>query len=476
MKNNKIFIGGGLMQSQVYWILPIVLGYAKNTNIKEIILESKYKINLNTDIKLFFLNNFFYFSKICFWLFFIQSIFLFLKVFIKKNFKNSLRDNNILHSIIDTARIFGGDEEIKINFITAIKSIMYCAYKYTQAFILKQSKVNVVFLGHSVYGSRSQIAYFREFNIKIFCQASFVVYDNSQIKDKSWNTPDIQFFKKIESTVHYKEVSNFWKNRKTGNSSYIDAKFAFKGKHYETNSEFNLIMLHIFRDSPFSIIDNSRIFFDYYDWISETLNIISKSNEKWIIRLHPSGKRWGERSKLILQSIIKKNNLILRDNIIIDENKYSNMSLISNAKKVVTFSGTAHLEAACYGKKVIIISEVMLSKYYPSLVFKPSSINEYSSLLLSKNLAKFSINQQDTKKAQKLLFIREHLLSLKEDLSSIKIYRSDPKSLFLKEEKLVKSKSIKIQKNLFEMGSYLASSLPQTTSIKLMNKLNKKTL
>ena len=57
-------------------------------------------------------------------------------------------------------------------------------------------------------------------------------------------------------------------------------------------------MLHIFREtSPFTNIDRERIFSDYYTWVVETLKILRKSKEKWIIRKHPSAERWGEKSK-----------------------------------------------------------------------------------------------------------------------------------------------------------------------------------
>lgn len=462
------------MQSQIYWVLPIAIGYAKSKGIKEIILEKNYKIHIKNKIKISFTSRRIYLSKISFWFFFIKSLFLFLFVYVNLDYKcKNKKLNNIFHSILDYARVISSDNDVEIKIVNLIRAIIYCSYKYSQAYILRKQKVNVAILGHSVYGSRAQIAYFREHNISIFCQSSFVIYNNSKKVDNSWNTPDFHFFIKIMNNTKTEEVKKYWEKRKKGKSSYIDATDAFNGKKLSKSNNFNLIMLHIFRDSPFSLIDNKRIFIDYYHWVIETLRIIKKSKEKWILRTHPSGNRWGENSSLILKNIIRKNNLILGNNIVIDQNEYSNFDLIEKAKKIITYSGTTHLEAASFGKKVIVISEVMLSKYFPDCVFKPTSIKEYMNLLLYNEPENFTLNPNQTEMAKKLLFIRENLLTLKEDLNGIKIYRNDKKSLFEKEEKISLANSLKLEKELLQIGSQLVSNVPQTTKISLMKKLTK---
>ena len=60
------------------------------------------------------------------------------------------------------------------------------------------------------------------------------------------------------------------------------------------------------------------------------------SKEKWIIRYHPSHKRWGEDQSITLKKIIDVafNNSTLPSNIIVDEGTYSNLYLIKNSKKL----------------------------------------------------------------------------------------------------------------------------------------------
>ena len=63
--------------------------------------------------------------------------------------------------------------------------------------------------------------------------------------------------------------------------------------------------MHIFKDSPFNVIDRDRIFVDYFDWVKKTLKIIKKSKEIWILKIHPISNRWGEIQKNIINKLIK---------------------------------------------------------------------------------------------------------------------------------------------------------------------------
>ena len=38
----KIYIGSGWMHEQILWLLPLIYGYAKKDNIKEIIIEKDF--------------------------------------------------------------------------------------------------------------------------------------------------------------------------------------------------------------------------------------------------------------------------------------------------------------------------------------------------------------------------------------------------------------------------------------------------
>ena len=53
----KIYIGSGWMHEQFLWLLPLIYGYAKKDNIKEIILEKDFHNELvkqNLNLNFFF--------------------------------------------------------------------------------------------------------------------------------------------------------------------------------------------------------------------------------------------------------------------------------------------------------------------------------------------------------------------------------------------------------------------------------------
>ena len=49
-----------------------------------------------------------------------------------------------------------------------------------------------------------------------------------------------------------------------------------------------------------------RIFFDYYEWIIETIKILKQSNEIWSLRIHPNSYPWGENTYDVIKEIKNK--------------------------------------------------------------------------------------------------------------------------------------------------------------------------
>ena len=228
------------------------------------------------------------------------------------------------------------------------------------------------------------------------------------------------------------------------------------------------IFLHIFRDSPFNIIDKTRIFDDYFHWFIETIRIINNSQENWYIKLHPSHILWGENQRQIIDTILKKNKINLNKNIKIESIKLSNQEIFKHAKRIVTFSGTPHLEVAAYGIKPIVISKNTLESFDNSKVHKPKSLNEYKRLLLKNSSSKiFKLNRESKLIARKLLYFRENISSLKEDLKSFTIYRKDTKRNIKKEFSIIKHNSGKYYNKLYMLG-YNLNKINKTISFKYL--------
>jgi hypothetical protein len=280
----------------------------------------------------------------------------------------------------------------------------------------------------------------------------------------------LDFYKKIIKIIKKKNIEIYWKKRISGRGNYEDSRLALFNKKNKYTINSNYIFLHIFKDSPFNIIDRSRIFADYFDWIINTLNIIKKTNQNWSIRIHPSSKRWGEDQILILNKILNDNlSLEERKFFFIDNSYFSNVDVFKNIKKAVTFSGTAHLEIACFGIKPIVISRVSSENINNQLFLKPKTISEYKDLLLTdSNSSIFKLNKAAIKTAKNLIFIRENISRLKKDLNSFELYKNDNQDIRGLEFKKIKNSLKSNIKFLFLNGSYLAAYKTHTISKKYL--------
>jgi hypothetical protein len=485
--NKKIYVGGGFLESQLIWILPILNSYCKKKNIKTIIFEHQlsYKFINNKRInfylrsykieflkKNFILKNF---LKIFFFFFLNLFNFFYFSVTLKKETlldkKYSWKESQIFHSIWDISFLHLKDNEIKPKFFYIIKSTIKVFYNIYLANILIKKNVFVCFMGHAVYGHRAMIAILRIKKIKIICHANYCLYPLRKIHDNSSSIPNKKFVKLFKSLYFFKEAEKYWKNRLKGFSNYEDAKIAFAGNAKVANNypfPKNIIMLHVFRDSPFNIIDRTRVFSDYIDWIYSTLKIIKNSNEEWLIRPHPSHKRWGEDSSAIFNTICK--NVFdekIPNNIKFDTREFPNLELLKKANRIVTFSGTAHLESACLGIRSIVISKCTLSNISDKLVLIPKNINEYSEFLLeNSNSEIFKLDNHSIKESRLLLFIRENVMSLKKNLNSLTLFRNDKEYLFDKDFDNVLKSLEKNEKFLALLGELIDNKLDYTISEK----------
>ncbi|MDA9042887.1 hypothetical protein N9H38_04655, partial [Candidatus Pelagibacter sp.] len=385
----------------------------------------------------------------------------------KKNWK----EKQFFHGVWDTALNLTNKNEsyiqpnIKNKLLSSIKNFE----TKLVANILIKKNLSAVFLNHCVYFYRTLLSEFREKKqIQTFIQANFNIYKQNKLKDNSESILSNLYLKKLQKFVPTKDINNYWINRINGKSVYSLANDASNIKvKSKKKIPKNILMLHIFKDSPHNIIDNNRIFADYTDWLNYTLNIISKSNEKWGIKFHPSAHRWGENSKKIFDEFISKNfNSKIPNNFFLINNEFSNYEIFKKTKKLVTFWGTSHLESAAFGIKPIIIREVQLFAFDKKSVFKPSNLTEYKSRLITKNLDKFKLNKKQIENAKFLIFVREKVLNFINDIDQHWIMRGDKKKYINKN--LIKTiKNInKYDKFLKDNGKLLSTNFTHTLSKK----------
>ena len=461
----KIFVGCGFIDSQLLWVLPLVAGYAKENKIKTIIFHKKISKKLKgnkifnktiNNINVEYLDqynllkkNFFVKWLILFFYFLPRAIFLSFKINKEKllNKKLSWNESQIYHAIWDTAVKNSNDGVINPSFLNLVIAAVLVEYNKYEAKIALDRNAKHFFLAHSVYGSRAFLAEVRKKGIKIFCHSGFTIYKQHLNKDNSWCFIKKNSFNKLSKNISQKKIETYWSKRQIGKGNYEDSRIAANIKNKNKSNHKNIIFLHIFRDSPFADIDRKRIFADYISWIEKTLEILKYSNEEWLLRLHPSYKRWGENQHTTLNKIIlKKFKGILPKNIKIEDNVNSNYEILKNAKRVVTFNGTSHLEAACFGIKPILISNAMLNLLQKKYVIKPSSLVQYENILLKNSSSNyFKLNKSQIMISKKIMYIREKALKFESEVGGFHVFNGDPKYKFFEDYKQTENK---LKKNI----------------------------
>lgn len=483
-KKKSIFVDKNFIDSQFLWVLPIIEGYSDQIGIESIIfqkklpntiLEQKYIKEFLIKKKIIYLENKIFnltiFSiTIVFSLFFFPFFVFFFnkkKLLLEKSWFRS----QLYHAFWDTALMLGKDGEIEPSLQSKFKSFCMCLTAYCKIVYLKKIyNIHTSFLSHSVYSGRVFLANLRKDSL-VFCQSAFNLYKQNKYNDECWSIlRNTKILKKILKKINNKNINYYWNKRINGKGESFESNKITKFIGHQNIKNANIIMLHVFRDSAFNFIDTKRIFTDYIDWVYKTLEILKYSKEDWYIRVHPFSHSWGEESKLFVDEIKKKLNYN-KDNVkFLDEN-VSNIKIFENAKKIVTFSGTAFLESACYGKKAIIISDVIPSFYQDKLALKPKSIDEYKKLLLQEK--KVFLNKKFVHVARKILFCRENITNLRLDTGGFFVYRNDSKKVKLKEFQLVKNNIISKIKFFRDLGfKYSIKNFRHSISSKFVNRLD----
>jgi len=482
--NQSLYIGAGFTQAQYPWVIPIIHGFCSEKKINNLIFE-KYPESFV--LKNFILKkilskyNIISLSRILpFWykIKFIKYLVLFLPaiIFFLNFRKKKILDKNeswyntqVFHSIWDTALVYGkNNSKPKARAIYLIISCISILDSIFLANILVKKNITNFFLNHSVYKFRAFLAVLRKNNLNIISQAAYNFHVQEKNFDVSFSTLNNKLLYLLKKRIKKNLILNYWKNRTKGRGYYDLSNYVFTNKiNKKVTIPKNIIFLHIFQDSPYNVIDKNRIFVDYIDWFLITLNVIKKSNESWLIRIHPGSSRWGENLNFFIKDEIKKTKA---KNIILLDSDISNNQIFKIAKRTVTFSGTSHLEAACFGIKPIIIQSTQLDSFNKNYVLKPRNISEYYKLLLKSSDSKiFRLNTSAIFDSKFLLFVREKVLTLREDLKQIDIYRSD--------KKLISTKNINnlfknLDRNVSSLelnGRNLAKGFSHTFSKKYLN-------
>ncbi len=493
MKKQSLYLGGGFGEHQILYMIPIIDGICSKTKISSIIFEKKIPNKIYSQ-KIY--SNFFKKYNVCsiedlrkkqsFLNLFLSTfvfpvIFFFLSFIISKkillNKKYSWFYNQLFHAFWDTCIINNKKRLDSFELKSRIKTSIFLSRQINIMSLLKKNNIKQAVIQHTVYQERFLFSLLRKNNIQIYVQTKHVLIKQKKNLDFGFKFLDRKVFLNSFKYIKKKSIEKYWFDILKGKSNYLEARIAsnLKNKQLISKSKENVIMLHIFKDSPFTNIDRSRIFPDYYTWVLETLKIIRDSKEKWIIRKHPSADRWGENQKVILGEIFFKvfGNKIPK-NIIFEDNQKSNLFQFKVTKRLITFSGNSHLEGACFGIKPIIISNTTLCDFNPRLFFKPKSYDEYKKLLLKGTKKDFKIPHSKVLMCKRILYLIHNVVNFSNDVNSFHVFRSDSKRIF---KKLYKQVISKIKKNydfIFKIGYNLNSKYIQSINKKYMDQFHKK--
>jgi hypothetical protein len=494
-RQESLYIGGGFIDAQLLLIIPLAHGYCIEKGIPRLVFErripseiweqepygtilSSYEISYPGVNRLGYLNTLF--RKMRKALGFVVSAFrlAYKSSAIMLLSRSAWYEKQLRHAVWDEARRSAPDGELLLSFwrkwISAIRVLLSAEEARS---LVKTHQVVSAFLGHTVYTSRALLAEFGRSGIDVFAHANGVLYRIPPESDSSWSVMSRRGWEHLFRFVDQHSLE-------TSRISQMGPKKSFEETGLETLKEEdnlprsgpNAIFLHVFRDSPFNHIDEERIFVDYVDWVVQTLRIISNSKEDWVIKKHPSAGKWGEDQDKWLDSITHDvfgpAGLPGHITIIGEGNEYA--SLIATAKRIVTFSGTVHLEAAALGTRPIVICDVTMTAVEPSGLAKPRNLEEYESLLLDPlNPNLLDLRDETMKTARTLLYCLDNHLTLNNDIGVFHVYRGDSKSTF---DELFASTLMGIGpwlENLVSQGRSLGKGSTRTFSPHLFQKLGR---
>ena len=482
----SLFIGGGFSESQLLKVIPVAHGLSVQNGIKTWIFEDSQFRKFNGVPELEeILSNYRVtvwqsveskpFRRLILSIFFIaRNALSILSLALAARRGNLLVDGDwsrvqLIHATWDRALQSVPDGTIRVSLLRRVFSARRALkmYKATIRFV-EDEGVRLALLGHTVYEWRAALVAFREAGVKVLGQAAFVFYSLPPDYDLAWDMLSAKERSSLFSLVSPSESERYWESRLSGLGAYSDARIAARGEDVvSTETPKNLLMLHVFRDSPFNYLDMHRLFDDYVDWVLGTIRILADSTETWLIKPHPSAKRWGEDQdiwlKKIARHVLKSEGL--PNNVTVLDRDVSNIGLLANARRVVTFGGTAHLEAACFGIKPITIMDTTLAQFSPGAVLKPRSMGQYRELLLCNSyLDLFQLNQAEINLSRRVLYLREKVLTIERDIGALPVYRGDSVSQQIANYESMLHKLPDSWPELVRQGKELGTGLPRTVA------------
>ena len=208
-----------------------------------------------------------------------------------------------------------------------------------------------------------------------FSDTKFHEYMHRKIKEISKNEKilisdiDNILEDRFSAKFDQSDVRRAYKDKKTYNSNELRKKL-----NIDNENPFVYVFAHIFSDSP-QIASRRLLFPDYYTWLEETIDFISKIDYiNWIIKPHPAYIIYNEKG--MVENLINK---YKNSSVYLSPSDLNPVSVVETAKAIVTAQGTVGIEYSCMGVPVLLSGTPFYSGF--GFTIEPNSIENYLSKL-----------------------------------------------------------------------------------------------
>ena len=452
-------------------VLTDVLKNEKQINIYKSYNFKSFELCFNYSISLLFKNIYLTFKS--FYLLIVNLILLKFKGFewFKFNFHvEKIYIGDLFQDTNNRYHLRFLDKKIDLYLINILFKSIFRTLKILD--IIKKKNIKLIVSHHSGYSYNGSIS------VRVGVKLGIKVLESKASNYISWNQRLIRNgftsltsfglskkkFRNYSDSLSEKKLNHFLKSRfkkklsnftgpenlRLSNISKKNLKKKDLIKLYNfqkiTIKKIILIAPHAFSDAS-HVVGTNFIFEDYYDHLFQTLKFIKKEKIKnilWIVRPHPSSKRYGEEG--VVEKLIESINYKF---IKICPHKVSTKNLIDLCDNVVTGRGTIGLEFACFGKHSLISGASAYSDLGVSLEFKRKK--KYFTAL--KNICKISkLSKNNTKLAKSIFYYLEVDSQYWKDIwdynKSVKIFKGNIKQI--KKSKFYKKINFKLEKRLQE--------------------------
>lgn len=349
-----------------------------------------------------------------------------------------------------------GEKTIEFSFRDRLRVLNRILRSLLVCLAVRPGSCDSLWLGHNVYQTRCLSEAAKLFNKPYFLHAYFVITRMSNYQQVPPPLPTQRTIARLDEQVSKEAVAEYFSCRFTDQSENRDVSSLVSSS---PSSKFSaipanaiVVFLPVLGDSPFGWPDSDRMFAHYFDWLKGLFDVLASVDDPVIFRYHPSSKLWGENSKSILAKL--ECDTIVKNLSMDDGSVYEHRELIRNAKHLLTFRGTVHIERVCFGFKPIVFTKVLLSEYLPEAVFMPKTSAELSQIL---SMPKAPVSESCRRKAMRLLTYKENHMGFRHRLEGRPMLRNDPAEYKQQVESEIRRRSKKEVEFFLDLGKQFAS-------------------